>query len=272
MNKEPVMISTGIDAILAGPNVQSRHILLLYTSYIDKYAIQTSFFAACETNEKPVYITYEEPGFIIRKFEDICLKPIVIHPERIHDLKNMGNRMRIINDGISGYEGLEKSLAGNNNIVLCMYDLAGLESKSLQDLVASHDKLILNTPDMTVLSTALFDKQKVTDATIERFVKDYLDILILASIAHKPMCGTDIIDMVHRDFKVLLSPGTVYPLLHKLKNEGLLECEYRIKKKVYKPAEGNKANIRSILDEHMLANEFINGFLKSKGSEVTQYE
>ena len=94
MDKEPVMISTGIDAILAGPNVQSRHVLLLYTSHVNKYAIQASFFAASEGDEKPVYITCEEPGFIMSKFEDLYLTPLVIHPERIDDLKKISSRLK----------------------------------------------------------------------------------------------------------------------------------------------------------------------------------
>jgi DNA-binding PadR family transcriptional regulator len=100
------------------------------------------------------------------------------------------------------------------------------------------------------------------DATVERFVKEYLDIVILALIAGKPMCGTDILDIVHRNFNVLLSPGTIYPLLHRLKKEGLLEYECSIKKKVYKPARGSEANIRRILEEHSQANEILNDFLK----------
>lgn len=112
------------------------------------------------------------------------------------------------------------------------------------------------------------EKLDAADATIERFVKEYLDIVVLALVASKPMCGTDILDIVHRNFNVLLSPGTIYPLLHRLKEEGLLECECSIKKKVYKPARGSEANIRRILDEHCSTNEFLSDFLKSRSSEA----
>ncbi len=111
-------------------------------------------------------------------------------------------------------------------------------------------------------------KLDIADATIERFVKEYLDIVVLALIAGRPMCGTDILDIVHRNFNVLLSPGTVYPLLHRLRKEGLLECECSVKKKLYKPARGSEENIRRILDEHSLANQFLNDFLKSRISEA----
>jgi DNA-binding PadR family transcriptional regulator len=106
------------------------------------------------------------------------------------------------------------------------------------------------------------------DATIERFVKEYLDIVVLSMIAGKPMCGTDIQDIVHRNFNVLLSPGTIYPLLHRLQREGLLECECSIKKKVYRPARGSEANIRHIIEKHSMASEFLSDFIRSGSLEV----
>ncbi len=122
---------------------------------------------------------------------------------------------------------------------------------TLLNFIGSAEEYALNNREV---------KSTVADETVERFVKEYLDIIILALIARKPMCGTDIMDIIHRDFNVLLSPGTIYPLLHRLRVEGLLECEYRIKKKIYRPAKG--VNIRSILEGHRATNENLNNFLK----------
>ena len=116
---------------------------------------------------------------------------------------------------------------------------------------------------MTILSSSSFKNLNIEYSTIERFVKEYIDIIVLSLIASRPMCGIEILDVIHREFNVLLSPGTVYPLLHKMKNKGLLEREYIIKKKIYKITRGNEKNIRNILDEHLMANEFLNEFLKS---------
>lgn len=265
MGKKPVTVTNGLDAILAGSLVRSKHILFLYTSHVDKYAVQASFFAMSKVDEKLLYITGEQPGLIMGRFGKLNLNLLVVHPENIGTLKTMDGKLRIIMDMGSvdeGHERLEEFLIGyKNNIALCTYDLSRLPPERIQKLAMSHDRLILNTPDLTVLSS---EKLDVAEATIERFVKDYLDIVVLALIAGKPMCGTDVVDIVHRNFNVLLSPGTIYPLLHRLKKEGLLECECRIKKKIYKPAKGSEASIRSILDEQLLANEFLNSFLKSR--------
>jgi len=219
-------------------------------------------------DEKLLYITEEQPELIMKMFEK-NINISVIRPQDFGILGTASDKNRIIMDMSSineGHDRLEELLVENqNNIALCMYDISLLAPEKIQKLSSCHDRLILNTPDITVLSGKQLD---AADATIERFVKEYLDIVVLSLIAGKPMCGTDILDIIHRNFNVLLSPGTVYPLLHRLKKEGLLECECSIKKKVYRPARGSEANIRQIIEKHSMASEFLSDFIKSRGLEV----
>lgn len=264
--KQPVV--RGIDAILEGAIVESRHVLFLYTSLVNKYAIQASFLASSCENEQLLYITEKEASVVMNQF-DLGQELLVIHPENIGSLGTTEN-LRIIIDGIESHEKLHDLTGNENNIAMCMYDLSRLPGEKVRELAACHNRLILNTPDMAVLSSGLFDRRDHADVTIDRLVREYLDIVILALVAGKPMCGTDIMDIVHRNFNVLLSPGTIYPLLHRLKKEGLLECDCNIKKKLYKPAKGSEGHIRDILDGHLLANEFLNGFVKSNTSEVNR--
>ncbi len=271
MNRNAVTIPNGIDAILTGSLALRQHVLFLYTSHMNKYAVQSSFFAMSGDGEELLYVTGEQPELIMNIFEKNT-NLSVIRPENIDILKTKGDRLRIIMDmsymdeNLRIHQRLEEFLNENkNSIALCMYDLSRLPPERIQKLAASHDRLILNTPEVTVLSGERLD---IADAPIERYVKEYLDMVVLALIASKPMCGTDILDIVHRNFNVLLSPGTIYPLLHRLKKDGLLECECSIKKKVYKPAKGSEANIQRILEEHSLTNEFLNDFLKSREVDI----
>lgn len=255
----------GIDIILEGAIDKCRHVLFLYTSLVNKYAIQASFLASYRKGEHLLYITEKEPSTVVNQL-NIGHELLVIHPGNIAGLENRDN-LRMIIDGIESHEILDSLTGNENNIAMCMYDLSQVQGTKVRELIKGHNRLILNSPDMAVLSSGMFDRSGQNDETIDRLVRDYLDILILALLAGKPMCGTDIMDIVHRNFNVLLSPGTIYPLLHKLKKEGLLECDCNIKKKVYKPAKGSEAHIREILDGHLLANEFLNGFVKSNTSE-----
>ncbi len=267
LNTKPPIVP-GIDAILEGACVKSRHALFLYTSLVNKYAIQASFLSSSHKGEHLLYITEKEASAVRNQF-DLGQELLVIHPDNIGSLKTTDN-LRIIIDGIESHEKLNSLTGNEKNTALCMYDLSRLPAQMVRELAAGHSRLILNTPDMAVLSSGLFDRSGTADETIDRLVKEYLDIVILALVAGKPMCGTDIMDIVHRNFNVLLSPGTIYPLLHKLKKEGLLECDCNIKKKVYKPAKGSEGHIRDILDGHLLANEFLSGFVKSTTSEVNR--
>lgn len=270
-NKKSDAIST-INTILAGAS-GLKHVLYLYTPNVNKHAIQSSFLAMAQEGEEIVYVT-EDPKSALAEFKRLSTELSVIRPGELDGLKVAGKgKMRLIVDAgsLKGDDvQREKRLAemSRNHPVLCTYDLSKLDPEIIEKLVAHHDKLVLTTHDVTVLSSESLEDLEVSDAFIERFVKEYLDMVVLALIVSKPMCGIDIIDVVHKNFNVLLSPGTIYPLLHELEERGLLEYEYKIKKKIYRPAKGSEAEIHSILNEHLQANEFLNRFLRSAGLEA----
>jgi len=78
------------------------------------------------------------------------------------------------------------------------------------------------------------------------------------------MCGTDIIGTIHLEFNVLLSPGTIYPLLHSLKEKGLLTIKKHGKAKTYTPAEDAEQKIKSIVNEHIQTRKLLNHYLKQE--------
>ena len=67
----------------------------------------------------------------------------------------------------------------------------------------------------------------------EKIVKDLLDTIILSFLKGQPKCGYDILAFVHKEFQVLLSPGTLYPLLYSLERDGILKKELAGRKKIY---------------------------------------
>ncbi len=58
--------------------------------------------------------------------------------------------------------------------------------------------------------------------TKSKFVRSFLDVFIMAAVNGASMYGYEIMALIHREFGVLLSPGTLYPLLHSLENKGLM--------------------------------------------------
>lgn len=264
MNK--VSLPANIDAILSAAGL--RHTLHLYTPNVNKYAIHLSFLDATGEDEEALYVTTNDPESVRQGLKGLGVKLSIIKPEEIDKIKT-SEKLRIIIDAssISPKDNLEieRRLVdiGKNHSMLCTYDVSKLSPEVIKDLIKYHDKLMLTTSDITILSSESLGELNIPDESVEKYVKDSLEALVLALILDKPMCGTDIIKTIHKEFDVLLSPGTIYPLLHSLEEKGLLKCEYEVKTKTYKPIKGAAPKIRSILNEHAKISEFLNKFLQS---------
>ncbi len=74
--------------------------------------------------------------------------------------------------------------------------------------------------------TKLAEKPEIkSDISVEDIVKNHLEIIILSLLLEKPMCGYDLIKEIVSRYNVMMSQGTVYPLLYSLKGEGIIRIE-----------------------------------------------
>lgn len=263
--------------LLSGSNL--KHTMQLYTPNVNKYSIQIPFLAMAENDEKIVYVTNEKPESVIEEFKGLNIKPTIISPDKLNKLKVVSKeKIRIVIDGgsldkTSDHIQREKLLNKmckthsilSNHSLLCTYVVTKINPDMIKELAACHDKLIFTTGEATILSSESFDKLGIMNKTVEKFVKSDLELIILALIMNEPMCGLDIIKAINQNFNVLLSPGTVYPLLHSLKKKGLLQCKIGIKKKLYRPAKGAEDRIERILSRHVQTSVFMSNFLQWRG-------
>jgi DNA-binding PadR family transcriptional regulator len=75
----------------------------------------------------------------------------------------------------------------------------------------------------------------VSGMEIDRYVRKYrrgmvnslLEYLILNYLEREPLCGYDIIRLLHERFHILLSPGQVYPVIDYMTAQGLICKEKR---------------------------------------------
>lgn len=96
---------------------------------------------------------------------------------------------------------------------------------------------------------------------LDVFVKGELNTIVLALLAKEPMCGRELKLAIFKHFNILLSSGTLYPLLHELEKEKLLQCHYGVKTKTYSPTDEKK--IREMIYEHISAKNHLNAFLEN---------
>lgn len=251
-----------------------NHVLHLYTPKVDKYSIQRAFLAFIGRDEKAVYVTRDDPASIIREFSPINAELKIIKPEELKDLENKNCKLRIIMDAgsipnqdaeIEKRERYISELSKKSSInCLCTYNVAKLNPRIIKQLAMYHNHLQLTTSDLTVISGDLIDKSTLSEESIEKMVKDNLETIILALLQKKPMCGTEIIGTIHLEFNVLLSPGTIYPLLQSLKERGLITFEKNGKAKVYVPAKNAELKIKRIIDEHIQARKLLTHYLQQE--------
>lgn len=52
-----------------------------------------------------------------------------------------------------------------------------------------------------------------------------LEYLILVHLQKVPLCGYDILSLIHDRFRVLLSPGQLYPVIDQLAKQGIIKKE-----------------------------------------------
>lgn len=64
-------------------------------------------------------------------------------------------------------------------------------------------------------------------------VKNALDLFILACLFRETLTGYEVLGKVHEEFRILLSPGTVYPCLKRLEQKGFIVPANTGTKKVY---------------------------------------
>jgi len=255
-----------------------NHTLHLYTPKVGKYTIQKSFLISTENDEKVVYVTTDDSLCLSQEFDSTNIELKIIKPEDIRNLENEKNsKLRIIIDAgsipnqrdteVEERERYINKLSKKHSInCLCTYDVTKLNPKILKQLAMHHNQLRLTTSDLTILSGDLLDRSTLSNDSIEKMVKDNLEAIILSLLQRKPMCGTDIIKIIHLEFNVLLSPGTIYPLLHSLKKKGLLTFRKWGKATTYAPTEDAKLKIRSIVDEHIQARKLLNHYLQQEAT------
>lgn len=71
----------------------------------------------------------------------------------------------------------------------------------------------------------------------ERFVRSFLDWVMLAILQRKPSYGYEMIATINEEYGVYVSPGSLYPILYNLERSGMITGTWdqpdRKSKKVY---------------------------------------
>jgi len=99
----------------------------------------------------------------------------------------------------------------------------------------------------------------------EKHVKTFLDIVVLAMLNGEPMYGYKVIAAIHREFGILLSPGSLYPLLHFLEDNKLIESSFNKGKIVYQVTSKGKEKFEKTFTAYKASIQRMSHFVKVRG-------
>jgi len=88
--------------------------------------------------------------------------------------------------------------------------------------------------------------KKTAEELLQKVIKNFLDIFILAELDESEIGGYDIIKHIHKRHGVLISSGTVYSTLYKLERDGLIKSQFDERKRVYELTKKGIESLKSI--------------------------
>jgi DNA-binding PadR family transcriptional regulator len=111
-------------------------------------------------------------------------------------------------------------------------------------------------------------ERNVLNSIYERFLREFMDILIMAKMKNGGFTGYDVISYFHEKFDLLVSPGTVYSVLYSMERKGLVKAQEFDKKRVYKLTPKGEANIKAIRESSEVLKSYFACLLRGESAEL----
>lgn len=129
-------------------------------------------------------------------------------------------------------------------IFLNAFNLTSISSELLNQLLQMHKRIILLTKNEGMVSLPGFSliergfnepaNEALPEKVLEQVIKRNLELVTLSILEKEPMSGYSLIKEISSQFHILLSQGTIYPLLYSLQREGKLIIKNGIgREKIY---------------------------------------
>lgn len=107
---------------------------------------------------------------------------------------------------------------------------------------------------MLSLEEDKFFERQIVKLAKDRIIGVYLEGIILLRLRAQELSGYDLVKVVNADFKVLISPGTMYATIYSLERQGFIESGISGRKKVYRLSSTGKAGLQIISESTELRN------------------
>jgi len=251
----------------------SEHLLHLYATKQDKYSILKNFLISSNSHDSTIIVTSDDIT-LTDEFSSIKTDIQICNPNNIFILGKKlksGLFTKLVIDfttfssqsqfNILKQEGYIKKIINKYELkCLCLYKLGDVSSEILEYLTSIHTEYKLTARDLTIVSGKSIIQSTVS-SSLKKIAKDNLEAIILALINRNAMCGTDLIKAVYVEFEILLSPGTIYPILHSLYEKDLVTWVKEGKEKKYRYVQNSENKVKKIIKDYVNAQSLLATYL-----------
>jgi DNA-binding PadR family transcriptional regulator len=113
-------------------------------------------------------------------------------------------------------------------------------------------------------------EREVVNTVCERFLKEFMDILIMVKMKQGETSGYDILTYFHGKFDLLVSPGTVYSVLYSMERKGLIKAQGVERKRIYTLTTKGEATVKAIQESSEVLESFLARLLREKEPVINQ--
>lgn len=142
-------------------------------------------------------------------------------------------------------------------IFINAFNLTSISSELLNQLLQLHKRVVLLTKNENMASLPGFSlagsfaepaNEALPEEILEQVVKKNLELVTLSMLEKGPLSGYSLLKEISSQFHILLSQGTVYPLLYSLEKSGILAIKNGVgREKIYElTAKGKDHASKSI--------------------------
>ena len=294
--------SPAIGDIVISKLDESKHILFLYTSdeigsdvFIPflQYGVDnggssvylSTGFTDSEIKEKfnaiqprsrcAVFFAYGDINNIKGKISDICGKS---PEENLHVVIDHGATSPLEHSDVIKIERMLSKIKNKRESVsiISAFNTSPLTNKTLSELLGFHEQVLASSENgVTTLmggrNLIATDDPAVNilpKKMLDKLVKDNLRVSILSLLSKRELSGYDMIGEIDRRFRIRLSPGTIYPLLYSLQEDGLIEVKTNpgnAKRKNYGPTKKGKKLIENEILDFLTTKKYLSDFIMKGG-------
>ena len=76
-------------------------------------------------------------------------------------------------------------------------------------------------------------REEILKKVYTKTLRNFIDFIIMGKLANKEMSGYDVLDCIHNEYDVMISPGTIYAILYSLERDDLIKGQKVENKRTY---------------------------------------